>query len=39
VRPTIEPKVRNIPIDSSRDVDGAPVRNTIDIAARRLRPR
>lgn len=43
VRPTVEPKVRSIPIesnqDSGRDEDAAPSRTTIDIAARRLRPR
>ena len=38
-RPTVEPRVRSIPIESDRDVDGPPVRNTIDIAARRLKPR
>lgn len=38
-RPHVEPRMRSIPIDSGRDDAGEPSRNTIDIAARRLRPR
>jgi HSP20 family molecular chaperone IbpA len=39
VRPQIEPRMRSIPIDSGRDDDDRPARTTIEISARRLRPR
>ena len=38
-RPSIEPRMRNIPIESGRDDEDQPARTTIDISARRLRPR
>jgi HSP20 family molecular chaperone IbpA len=38
-RPHIEPRMRSIPIDSGRDDEAEPARTTIDISARRLRPR
>jgi len=43
MRPHVEPRVRTIPIDSGqesgRDDEAPPSRTTIDIAARRVRPR
>jgi HSP20 family molecular chaperone IbpA len=39
MRPQVEPRMRSIPIDSGRDDETQPSRTTIDISARRMRPR